>query len=118
MVRPAPSECSISRLACFEYAFCRFLPMVVKSTSVVVSRRAGRMLGNVGAPACVGMMPDTLGCCSLSRSVLFRADGMVLATARSGTRSKYRPALPRITRSWEADGDHTKPMRGDTLLVS
>ena len=60
-VRPGPRERSTSTLACFEYAFCRSLSIVVKSTSVVVRMRAGRMFGNVGAPACAGMIPDTLG---------------------------------------------------------
>ena len=46
------------------------------------------------------------------------ADRMALATARSGTRSKNRPALPRTTKSCDADGDQANPTRGDTLLVS
>ena len=43
---------------------------------------------------------------------------MALATARSGTRSKKSPALPRTTRFCDVDGDHANPTRGDTLLVS
>src|SRR4029453_11248608 len=105
-------------LACLEYAFCRFLSIVVKSTRVVVRSRAGRILGNTGAPACVGMMLETLGWCRFARSVVLPADRMAFATARSGTRSKKSPALPRTTRSCEFAGDHANPTRGDTLLVS
>jgi len=46
------------------------------------------------------------------------AESSALATARSGTRSKNNPALPRTTRLRDPDGVHANPARGETLFVS
>jgi hypothetical protein len=61
IVRLPPSVRSTSMFACFEYAFCRSLSIVVNDTSAVDGKRSGRILGKTGAPACVGKMPDTCG---------------------------------------------------------
>ena len=66
----------------------------------------------------MGAMFDTLGWRRLRGSVELSADRIALAAARSGTRSKNNPALPRMTRSWSEDGDHATPTRGETLFVS
>ena len=52
----------------------------------------------------------------LRQSVVLPADSSALASARSGTRSKNNPALPRITVRREGVGVHAKPTRGDTLF--
>ena len=52
---------------------------------------------------------DTLSCCSLSSRWCCPPTGCALATARSGTRSKNRPALPRTTSVATASGDHANP---------
>ena len=46
------------------------------------------------------------------------ADRRAFATARSGTRSKKSPALPRTSVRRDAVGDQAKPTRGDTLFLS
>ena len=46
------------------------------------------------------------------------ADSSALASARSGTRSKNSPALPRTTVLRESNGVHANPTRGETLFVS
>ena len=47
---------------------------------------------------------------------MFPADSSAFASARSGTRSKKSPALPRTTVRRESNGDHAKPTRGETLF--
>ena len=75
------------------------------------------MFGKTGAPACVGDRLRLI-CCRFARSVVLPADSSALASARSGTRSKKRPALPRTTVRRDSSGDQAKPTRGETLFVS
>src|SRR6476469_5624872 len=101
-------------LACCEYAFCRSRSIVVRLTSVTLGTGAGRMFGNAGAPACAGES-ETAVCWRFVRSVVLPADSSALATARSGTRSKYSPAPPR-TIVLRDPGAQAKPTRGETLF--
>ena len=91
--------------------------IVVRLKSVVVATAPLRMFGKTGAPVCVGdrLM---LVCRRLARSDVFPAESSALASARSGTRSKKRPALPRTIVRRESSGDHAKPARGETLFLS
>jgi hypothetical protein len=57
-------------------------------------------------------------CCSRDRSVVLLAERIALASARRGTRSWNRPALPRTTVCRESPGVHANPTRGETLSVS
>src|SRR5689334_2806879 len=94
-----------------------FGSIVVRLGRVTSGTTALRMLGNAGAPACPGERL-TLTRPSCVTSVVFPAESNALATARSGTRSKYSPALPRTIVRRDADGVHAKPTRGDTLFMS
>src|SRR5207253_2625840 len=91
--------------------------IVVKFTSAPVGGAAVRMFGNTGAPVCVGDRL-TFTCCRLLGSVVFPAESNAFASARRGTRSKNRPALPRTTVRLDAVGIQAKPARGDRLLRS
>ena len=51
-------------------------------------------------------------------SVVFPADSSALASDRNGTRSTYRPALPRSTSDAARPGVQANPTRGDRLLAS
>src|SRR5579862_941279 len=94
-----------------------FGSIVVRLAGVVDATALARMFGNVGAPACVGDRL-TLVCRRFARSVVSPAERSAFATARSGTRSKYSPALPRTTVRRESNGDHARPTRGETLFRS
>ena len=87
--RPRRSPAASTRSACSR-------SIVVKLTSVTDGTARARMFGNTGAPACVGDRL-TLICRRFARSVVLPADSSAFASARSGTRSKKRPALPRTT---------------------
>ncbi len=94
-----------------------FRSSVVKFTSAPVGSAALRVLGNEGAPACVGDKL-TFTCWRAIKSVVFPADSSAFASARSGTRSKNAPALPRTTVRRDSVGVQAKPARGDRLLRS
>jgi hypothetical protein len=116
-VARSPICCSISRFACCEKAFFMLRSIVVSLTRAVEGNTESRMLGNAGAPDCVGASAIAV-CCSWLRSVVFRADINALASARSGTRSKKIPAPPRTIGFRESNGDQAKPRRGEKLFVS
>src|SRR4029453_5250529 len=112
-----PSCRSSSTLACRECAFCMSRSIVVRFGRVTDGTGALKMFGNTGAPACAGERLMLIWR-KLATSVVFPAERTALATARSGTRSKNNPALPRTTVFVESEGDHATPNRGETLLVS
>src|SRR5258707_11547039 len=91
--------------------------IVEKLVSAPEGTAAFRMFGNTGAPAWFGdrLM---LFCCSCDRSVVLFADSTAFATARSGTRSKNSPALPRTIVRRPSPGDQASPRRGERLFVS
>src|SRR5688572_14205267 len=103
--------------ACRECAFWRCRSIVVRFESVTDGTGPLRMFGKTGAPAWVGDN-ETPVWRRLSRSVVLPADRSALATARSGTRSKYSPALARTTVRRDSPGDQTTPIRGDRLSLS
>ena len=69
------------------------------------SPRAPAPAGWPGTPARPPGRATARCCCwrSCARSVVLPADSSALASARSGTRSKYSPALPRTTRSRDVE---------------
>src|SRR5262252_8572452 len=94
-----------------------FGSIVVRLTRVTPGMALVSVFGNTGAPTWFG---DRLMLILASwvRSVVLPADSNAFATARKGTRSKNRPALPRMIVRRDSVGDHANPNRGDTLLVS